>query len=113
MLEISVRKPTSEETRLKVIELINIYKERITKIRINYNVYQGLPHEESPEEEWPVKIIIKDVIIYAHSLTAGYGGTGPHDLCKVLDAAGVVYDKNDILTQRSAKNGIIYLELTK
>ena len=85
------------------------------KARITYNLSRGLPTIER-YSEYP--LILEgymnnlDMNIYVYSVTAGYGGTGPNTLVRILKEAGFKFDTQDILTDRLADTfGQIKLEL--
>ncbi|MBQ2835906.1 MAG: hypothetical protein IJE68_03640 [Clostridia bacterium] len=71
--------------------------------RISYAVRKALPPVEQVEN-YP--LILEGFIgnspvsIYVYSVTAGYGGTGPHAMVDILKAAGFTFDESDILTDR-------------
>lgn len=87
------------------------------KARITYNLKGGLP---SLEEYNKYPLILEGSMnnlsadIYVYSVTAGYGGTGPNSLVRILKAAKFKFDPKDILTDRLADNvGQIELDLSK
>lgn len=69
--------------------------------RISYNLSRGLPRIESPDE-YPLilegRMGIYSANIHVYSVTAGYGGSGPHCMVKILKAAGFQFDEADILS---------------
>ena len=73
--------------------------------RISYNVHRGLPMMEEPNK-YP--LILEGTLgnsplqVHVTSVTAGYGGTGPLTMVDLLNAAGFMFDKNDILTPKYA-----------
>lgn len=82
--------------------------------RISYNLSKGLPPVEDTDN-YPLilegKFGFSPVSIYVTSVTAGYGGTGPHTMVDILKAAGFKFDESDILTARFA-NAIEQIKLT-
>lgn len=64
---------------------------------------KGLPSVEQVEN-YPLILegFLGDspVSIHVYSVTAGYGGTGPHAMADILKAAGFAFDESDILTER-------------
>lgn len=86
---------------------------QLKEVRFQYNVNWGLPSEHNPDN-WPFIAIFDDgktkIKIHIYSLTAGYAGTGPHDLAEILDFLGVRYNPNDIFTKnKEESNGFIRL----
>ena len=71
--------------------------------RISYNLNKGLPRFENIDN-YP--LILEGIIgqspvsIYVTSVTAGYGGTGPHAMVDILKAAGFKFVDAEILTSR-------------
>ena len=73
--------------------------------KIKYNLGEGLPNpDEMNEEDYP--LIITGTYHRSHfelrvfCLTAGYGGSGPHDMLDVLHAIGFPVDEEAILTPK-------------
>ena len=75
--------------------------------RISYNLNKGLPPIENPDK-YPLildgMLGLSPVSVYVTSVTAGYGGTGPHAMVDILKAAGFKFDEDDILTARYANS---------
>ena len=71
--------------------------------RISYDVSKGLPPVEQVEN-YPLVLEgflgHSSVNIHVYSVTAGYGGTGPHTMVDILKAAGFAFDESDILTDK-------------
>ena len=70
---------------------------------IKYNLGEGLPNPDSmKEDDYPLIISGKydgfpfELRIFC--ATAGYGGTGPHDMLKILRTAGFPVNEEAILT---------------
>lgn len=85
----------------------------LKEVRIDYNTLTGIPLENMPEK-FPFKAIFYSgdlkIEVRICSLTAGYPGTGPHDLAKILDFLGIQYDKEDIFTKKKrGEDGFIRL----
>ena len=85
--------------------------------RITSNLKKGLPSREQ-HEEYPLILEghMKNLPmrVYVYSVTAGYGGTGPNTLVRILRAAKFKFAEKDILTDRLAdKFGQIELELVR
>ena len=85
--------------------------------RISYNINRGLPH---PEDINLYPLVLEGLLnrspvkVYVFSVTAGYGGTGPHAMVDILKAAGFQFNSDDILTDRSAdSNRQINLKYTR
>ena len=82
--------------------------------RISYSLNHGLPPFEDTDN-YP--LILNgmfghySVSIYVTSVTAGYGGTGPHTMVNILKAAGFNFEESDILTNKKA-NSSKKIELT-
>ena len=70
--------------------------------RISYNVDKGLPNAEDTEN-YP--LILKGTLngssltVPVYSVTAGYGGTGPNAMVRILNEAGFKFKDSDILTK--------------
>lgn len=47
----------------------------------------------------PVRIYFSDGICVRLNLTAGYGGTGPRDTCRILNLCEFNFDESDILSK--------------
>ena len=101
MINIAVKCSTSYGTVdefKKVLEMVKA--DNIVSVRIFYD--KMLPDYDCSLEEYPVKMDTNvGVTIYLYSLSAGYAGTGPNDLVKVLQLAGFAFDKSDILQKRN------------
>ena len=88
------------------------------KAVIHYNLQIGLPFVEE-EDFYPLTLfgVVNKwfpISVKVYSVTAGYGGTGPNCLVKILKEAGFEFDPNDILTKQYVqKDGWIHLEYTK
>ena len=82
--------------------------------RISYNLSKGLP-PEGFTNNYP--LILQGtlgrapVAIHVTSVTAGYGGTGPNTMVRILKAAGFEFDESDILTHKMA-DSLDNVELT-
>jgi len=81
--------------------------------RISYNLNQGLPALEEADN-YPLilegKFGYYSMNVLVYSVTAGYGGTGPHAMVHILKVAGFKFDEADILTNKRANyNGQIDL----
>lgn len=81
--------------------------------RISYNLNKCLP---PPEEfdKYPLILVgtlkHSSLAVHVYSVTAGYGGTGPHAMVDILEAAGFKFEDSDILTADHAdSNGQIDL----
>jgi len=62
-------------------------------------------------EDGPVKIYFLDGTRVRLNLTAGYGGTGPLDTCKILKLCGFDFDTNDILSHQEMVNVKYYKDI--
>lgn len=79
----------------------------ITFRRARLNLREGFPDELKNSEDWPLifECTSKDrdareFEVRVHTLTSGYGGTGPHDLVQCLKIAGFEnVDENQIFTE--------------
>ena len=103
-MEIVIRKSSSYEMVHEFEKLISSNKIKvgdIQKVKIYYDNRNGLPDSKCSLEKYPV---IMDTFdgdkIYLFSLTAGYGGSGPTDLVKVLNLAGFDFEEDLILRKR-------------
>ena len=69
--------------------------------RISYNLSRGLPRIEKTDE-YPLilegRMGLCSANIHVYSVTAGYGGSGPQAMVKILKAAGFQFDETDILS---------------
>ena len=75
--------------------------------RVSYDLSHGLPNPKNTDRyplileghlnRFPVKV-------YVFSVTAGYGGTGPHAMVNIMNSAGFHFDPDDILTDRCANH---------
>lgn len=83
---------------------------------ISYNLNHGMP-DIKRHNDYP--LILEGMLagystrVYVYSVTAGYGGTGPNTLVKILRFAGFEFDEADILTDRLAHLGQINLSIGK
>lgn len=83
---------------------------------ISYNLNHGLP-DIKRHNDYP--LILEGQLagfstnVHVYSVTAGYGGTGPNTLVKILKFAGFEFDENDILTNRLAISDQINLRLER
>ena len=86
---------------------------KLQKVEINWNLrYDTVDAKNS--ETWPFKALFSEgqdeIVVRIYSLTAGYGGSGPHDLMSILNWLGVKYYEKDILTERMLEeDGWIHL----
>lgn len=82
---------------------------------IRYNVNHGLP-DVKRYDDYP--LILEGFLagystnVHVYSVTAGYGGTGPNTLVKILKFAGFKFEEDDILTDRLADYGYGQINLT-
>ena len=84
---------------------------KVTRATIDYNLKKGLPPIQM-EDSYPLILEGKyggfPSKIKVWAVTAGYGGTGPHDLLKILNAAGFeISDTSPFLTNLWARNNRI------
>jgi hypothetical protein len=52
----------------------------------------------------PVRMYFENGLEIRLNLTAGYSGSGPRDLCEVLNLCNVVYNEQDILSNQDTVN---------
>ena len=85
---------------------------------IKYNLGEGLPNpDDIKEEDYPLIISGKydgfpfELRIFC--ATAGYAGTGPHDMLKILRTAGFPVDEEAILTPKWSHDHQILIKGTK
>lgn len=75
------------------------------KARVSYNLKKGLPSTEDTEN-YPLilegTLNRASVDVHVTSVTAGYGGTGPHTMVHILNEAGFKFEESDILTDKLA-----------
>lgn len=78
------------------------------KARISYSLTKGLPPIQEIEN-YP--LILEETLcrapvsIHVTSVTAGYGGTGPNTMVRILKEAGFKFEESYILTDRMADSG--------
>lgn len=104
MDQIIISSTTSDAAENAVIALIrNGFV--ASRAIINYNLLIGLP-PINQFDQYP--LILEGVFhgyptkIHVYSVTAGYGGTGPHAMLNILKSAGFRFNEGDILTPRYA-----------
>lgn len=118
MIKIDINKSASYDNLPVLKKIFRGVKFRSVAVVMNYNCYNGLPREEDVEK-WPFKATLIDdegetYEVRILSLTAGYGGTGPHDFASILEFFGVPYWGEDIFTKAKMKpNGEIHLEFSR
>lgn len=85
---------------------------------IKYDLGKGLPNpDEIKEDEYPLIISGRydgfpfELRIFC--ATAGYGGTGPHDMLKILRTAGFPVDEEAILTPKWSHDRQVLIKGTK
>jgi len=72
----------------------SIKTSEIRLITINYNT------SSCNVEKGPVRIYCLNGLAIYLNLTAGYGGSGPTDLCRILELCKVDFYKDDILRKQ-------------
>ena len=85
---------------------------------IKYNLGKGLPTpDDIKEEDYPLIISGRydgfPFELRVFCLTAGYGGTGPHDMLKVIRTGGFPVDEDAILTPKWSHDRQILIKGTK
>lgn len=85
---------------------------------IKYNLGKGLPNpDDIKEEDYPLIISGRydgfPFELRVFCLTAGYGGTGPHDMLKVIRTGGFPVDEDAILTPKWSHDRQILIKGTK
>lgn len=85
---------------------------------IKYDLGKGLPNPDNiKEEDYPLIISGRydgfpfELRIFC--ATAGYGGTGPHDMLKILQTAGFPVDEEAILTPKWSHDRQVLIKGTK
>ena len=85
---------------------------------IKYDLGKGLPNpDDIKEDDYPLIISGKydgfpfELRIFC--ATAGYGGTGPHDMLKILRTAGFPVDEEAILTPKWSHDRQLLIKGTK
>lgn len=93
----------------KLIDSKIIDIDDIKLITINYNTSTGDVFKA------PVRIYFSSGVAVYLNLTAGYGGSGPTDLCTILKMCEIDFNKDDITTAQEEVNlrylkpdGILY-----
>ena len=82
----------SKFKKLVSIGAIDLNKLRI--ISINYNTTTG------DSSKGPVRLYFTDGLAVYLNLTAGYSGSGPTDLCEILNFCKVEFNKDDITSHQ-------------
>ena len=77
--------------------------EELLLVTIDYDTRQG------DVEEGPVKLYFADGAEVRLNLTAGYNGSGPNDLCRVLELCNVHFNKADIVSKQDEVHLKYYL----
>lgn len=104
MSRIVVEASTSDAAVTTILGMLRCGFEANTA-RISYNLKKGLP---APEDTDMYPLILEGTLkgssltIPVYSVSAGYGGTGPHAMVEILNAAGFKFEDSDILTQARA-----------
>ena len=85
---------------------------------IKYDLGKGLPNPDNiKEEDYPLIISGRydgfPFELRVFCLTAGYGGTGPHDMLKVIRTGGFPVDEDAILTPKWSHDRQILIKGTK
>ena len=114
MVTIEIDKDASYENLPVLKMILQDRKWKLKRVSFIYSPSLGLPNKVIPGR-WPFEAYFdmsgEEIRVKIYSLTAGYPGTGPHDLLSILDFLGVKYSKEDILTKRKMDcNGVIRLE---
>lgn len=85
---------------------------------IKYDLGKGLPNPDNiKEEDYPLIISGRydgfpfELRIFC--ATAGYGGTGPHDMLKILQTAGFPVNEEAILTPKWSHDRQVLIKGTK
>ena len=85
------------------------------KARISYEAANGLPLKKDVDN-YPLilegTISSLPVAIHVYSVTAGYNGSGPNAMARILEAAGFTFDESDILTKKMRSGPAEKVELT-
>lgn len=85
---------------------------------IKYDLGKGLPNpDDIKEEDYPLIINGKydgfPFELRVFCVTAGYGGTGPHDMLKIIRTADFPVDEDVILTPKWSHDRQILIKGTK
>ena len=106
---IVIKTATSYKARDAVLAFINAGF-KASKAKIRYNISKGLPPIER-EDLYPLVLEGNfngsPTSIKVYSVTAGYGGTGPNDLVRILKAAGFILFTPVLLTDAWSNNSEI------
>lgn len=112
-MQIGIKLSSSDDTVKEFERLIssNLVKaENIRRVKIYYDKQKMLPNYDCDLTKYPVIMETDtDITIHLFSLTAGYGGSGPRDLLRVLKLAGFVVQDELITGDRN----IVDLTLSK
>lgn len=105
----------ARDIAISVIRSGHFNPERYT---IKYNLGKGLPNpDDIKEEDYPLIISGRydgfPFELRVFCLTAGYGGTGPHDMLKVIRTGGFPVDEDAILTPKWSHDRQILIKGTK
>ena len=104
MSRIIVEAASSDVAKSTVIDLLEGGFEA-KSARIFYNLNKGLPLPEDTDN-YPLilegQIGFSSLSVHVYSVTAGYGGTGPHATVAILRTAGFNFEESDILTNKQA-----------
>lgn len=94
----------NHSTEADINEFMSLFQkystpERCVEARINYSF--PIPSPNSDPTKFPLTIQTDDGIMYCVlNVTAGYGGEGPHGMCKILSQCGFRFDK-DLIFENS------------
>ena len=106
MSRIIVEATSSDVAKKTVLNILNCGFVANTA-RISYSLSKGLPQTEDTDD-YPLilegELGKSYVDLHVYSVTAGYGGTGPHAMVDILNAAGFEFNESDILTPNCANS---------
>ena len=92
----------------RLIKIGIIHPEKLNKAEICYNCLLGLPLDPRLLDHYPLQVTGAEEAVYIGSVSAGYGGEGPHGTIKCLKLLGFNLsseDEDSILTKQKDENG--------
>lgn len=97
MINILIKENTSYGSVKAFKNLMSNFKNvEFVKAEVRYDK-RHLLDESDPPENWPLQLYTtNNMKISVYNVTAGYGGTGPHDMKEILDLCGFI-DTHNVL----------------
>jgi len=75
--------------------------EMFEKAEVRYDKLVGIPGDVISSTFWPLQIYTTNMQISVYCLSAGYGGSGPTDLKKILDMVGFKWTDRVLHSERN------------